>query len=108
MDARVGGPFMRMKSPPFSGELRTKTWRCAVLPEVDMSQHEAIWLKRCIDYWALQEQVYGLRLSPCKMIIGKAEDGNWYCSTYVVVDKVLPGERTLDRARVKTGRPSNP
>lgn len=99
--ASVGGPWRQPKHPFKIGEPRTKTWRVAIMPS---SEADPMWFKRCGDYWALQERLFGVRLSPFKMIIGPVEGDDdksaIYCTTIVVVEAILPGERTMDYSRV--------
>jgi hypothetical protein len=99
--ASVGGPYRKAKREFVVGQMRTRTWRAAIVPS---SEADPLWFQRCGDYWALQERLYGVRLSPFKMLIDKVAGDNdqsgVYVTSAVVVEAILPGERTSDYSRV--------
>ena len=92
--------YRAMKRPATKGQLRTRTWQTLV-PPVD--EADPVWFKRCGDYWARQEKLFGLAMSPFRMIIS-AVDGVVYVSTYAVVLDILPGLRTTDWSKVQVPR----
>ena len=78
------------KNPVRIGQIRHKAWSWLIPPA---SEHDPVWAQRAKDYWELQQETYGLKLSNFTISI------DWDAKvvlTYVIVLDVLPGERRVD------------
>lgn len=82
--------YRLMRQPAKVGDLRVRSWRYLLPP---VSTDDPAWAKRCKDYWALQEQTYGLKHSDFAMFIDWEE---MIVTTASVVVEVLPGRRERD------------
>ena len=88
--AEAAGTYRWMKQPAKPGELRVRSWRYLIPPA---SSDDPMWLKRCHDYWLLQQETYGLRVSDHAMMIDFELQ---IVTTAAVVLDVLPGRRVRD------------
>lgn len=80
------------RADPKVGELRTKSWQCLIPPAGD---RDALWTKRCADYWHTQERLYGLKMSDFGMIYDTL-DGLGVVTTFSTVLGIRPGRRVRD------------
>ena len=85
--------YRKARVPFIVGELRMKAWRTL---EANLAQDDETWTARCLQYWNLQGELYGVQFSPASMLIDNDEG---VVCTYAVVLEVLPGERTDDKER---------
>lgn len=71
------------------GQVRTKCWRYVLPPTGD---NDPVWVGRIKDYWTLFERLYGAVVDKGTLLMHIDED-NRTVSTWVRIDRVLPGER---------------
>lgn len=83
--------FRLMRNPPTVGELRMKSWRYLVAPA---SADDPVWVQRVGDFWALQEETYGLRFHEHIDVFIDFEHG--LVTSGARVARILPGRRTRD------------
>ena len=83
-----------MKNMPSPGDVRRKEWAYIEPPASDL---DPVWVQRSKDYWELQQATYGLQLTDFSMTVDYTRG---VVTTYVVVQRVLPGSR-VDEARHK-------
>lgn len=79
------------------GQLRMRSWNASLAPP--RGDLDPVWVKRCEDYWRLQERLYGMKLGGYTLLVGEERSvlGPYpVVSTYAVVTDILPGERTTD------------
>lgn len=83
--------YRLMRNPAEVGELRIKSWRYLIAPT---SSDDPVWMRRVGDYWALQEETYGLRFHEHIDVFIDFEHG--LVTSGARVMRVLPGRRTRD------------
>jgi hypothetical protein len=74
------------------GQVRTKRWRYVLPPSGD---NDPVWVKRIKDYWTLFERLYGAVVDKGTLLMHIDEE-NWTVSTWVRIDRVLPGKRVVN------------
>lgn len=88
MDATAEGAVYRfMRQPPVIGQMRYKRWTFLIAPSGDA---DPLWVKRCKEYWELQQETFGLKLSDFTLRTNYLEG---YVETAVRIIDILPGRR---------------
>lgn len=80
--------FRQAKKPPFEGQVRVRTWRTSLIGD----QLDQTWMQRAVEYWNLQERLYGFRASHPSLHFSTV-DGVDIVTTAVEVTSILPGRR---------------
>lgn len=88
-DAFLASTYRAMRKPPEPGQLRCKSWRLAIATAED----DPVWEKRAKEYWERQEQLFGLKFH--ERYTNLVDNDELVITTYAVIERVLPGERTL-------------
>lgn len=81
--------FRAMKRPAIPGEVRLKVWRFLIPPT---APDDPEWRARCLQYWALQQETFGVVFGQCTMEVDWDE---MVVITSARVERVLPGERVI-------------
>ena len=99
-DVIASSTYRYCKNPPVVGQIRHKVWRYLVEP---LHEQDPEWIKRCANYWTIQQETFGLVFSDFTLSVDFDEG---CVITYVVLLDVLPGTRTADFVcqRVREGR----
>lgn len=91
MDATAEGAIYRfMRQPPVIGQMRYKRWRYLIPPQHDA---DPVWVKRCKEYWELQQETFGLKVSDFTM---RTFHDEGVVETAVRVLDIMPGQRVRD------------
>lgn len=89
--------YRSAKAPFTPGQWRTRHWQPLLPPN---GEDDPVWVQRCIDYWELQANTYGVKFSPATMVIRAVERPGHpvmiVVSTSAMVLEVLPGPREVD------------
>lgn len=84
--------FRKAKVPPKPDQLRHKQWRAPVLQMSVPDKHDPTWTKRCRDYWALQEQIFGFKAA--EIVWSASKVGDFILITTTArVERVIEGMR---------------
>lgn len=88
--AQEHGIWRQMKNVPSPGDVRRFERAYVEPPKSDL---DPVWVQRCKDYWELQQTIYGLSLTDFSMVVDYTRG---VVTTYVVVQRVLPGNRVSE------------
>lgn len=90
MKHATAGVYRIMRQEPVVGQMRYKEWRFAIMP---ISERDPMWVKRCKEYWELQQETYGLKMSDFTMRINLERNT---VETASRIERILPGQRVMD------------
>lgn len=78
------------KRPYVIGRVHHRAWSYLIPPTHD---YDPIWVERAGEYWAIQQETFGVKFSDFTISIDWDER---VVVTFAVLLDVLPGERTVD------------